>query len=397
LLICFFVGGIALASHTSINSLVNSAESYIEEDMAEEMLFRFSEEELDFFDEEITRILVNNRFNGSVLIARYGTVLYHRTLGFADFRNHIPLTPNTPFQLASISKTFTGAAVLLLQEEGKLNIDDPIKDHIPTFPYDAITVRHLLNHTSGLQNYMWLVERFWKNPLPPTNENVLDLFIKHQRPLDFTPGTRFAYSNTGYAFLGLLIERVSGQRYPDFVRERIFQPLAMENTFVYDLHAGAVPSERAFGFRQTTRAMVVIPDVAHDGVFGDKGIYSTTSDLYKWDQAIYLNALLPADVWQQAFQPAVLRNNNTIEYGHGWRLQTYLDRRIAHHPGRWNGFRTSFKRFIDDHATLILLNNTNRDITGLIRDIQKTIFHEEIHMIPLDQMVDEGEEYGGSS
>lgn len=394
LLLLILVSGLALVSKTSYRASSVGSDVYqeVEEEMGMGML-RYSEEELDYFDEEITRLLLRHRFNGSVLVARYGTILYQRSFGFADFRNHTPIEPRTCFQLASISKTFTATAVLLLQEDGLLSIDDPVRKHIPTFPYEAITIRQLLNHTSGLQNYMWLVERFWKNPLPPTNENVLDLFIRHNRPLDFTPGSRFAYSNTGYAFLGLLIERVSGQRFPDFLSRRIFGPLGMEDTFVYDLHAGLSPSNRAFGFRQGGRSMIVIPDVEHDGVFGDKGIYSNVIDLYRWDQAIYKNALLPARVWQEAFQPARLRNNNEVNYGHGWRLQTFMDRRIVHHPGRWNGFRTSLKRFVDDHATLILLNNTNRDISAMINEIQKTIFHEEVLMIPDGS---EDETLGGS-
>ena len=381
-----------MVSHTGFYSM-GAEEVFLETELdAEEVLYRFSEEELDFFDEEITRLLVNSRFNGSVLIARYGTVLYQRTFGFSDFRNYTPVNPATTFQLASISKTFTASAVLLLQEEGLLHIDDAVKEHIPQFPYPDITIRQLLNHTSGLQNYMWVVERFWKNATPPTNEDMLNLFLRHPRPLDFTPGNRFAYSNTGYAFLGLLIERVSGQRYPDFIRERIFEPLDMKHSFVYDLHAGTTRTDRAFGFRQGRRSFIVIPDVDHDGVFGDKGIYSNAIDLYKWDQAIYQNALLPDHVWQEAFQPARLRNNNEVNYGYGWRLQSFMDRRIVHHPGRWNGFRTSLKRFVDDHATLILLNNTNRDISWLVEELQKTLFHEEILML-VDELPEEAGEH----
>ncbi len=393
LLLVLFVVGLALVSHTAYNAGSGSSEMFVEVDeaAAEKEMIRFSEEELDYFDEEITGLLLRNGFNGSVLIARYGTILYQRTFGFADFRNNTPINPTTSFQLASISKTFTASAVLMLQEDSLLDIDDPVQRHIPTFPYEQITIRQLLNHTSGLQNYMYQVEHHWKKPALPSNEDVLDLFLRHPRPLDFTPGARFAYSNTGYAFLGLLIERVSGKRYPDFIRDRIFTPLGMDNSYVYDLHGGTIYKNRAYGFRPGRRSPIIIPDVDHDGVFGDKGIYSNAIDLYKWDQAIYNNALLPAHVWQEAFEPARLRNNNVVNYGHGWRLQTFMDRRIVHHPGRWNGFRNSMKRYVDDHATLILLNNTNRDISWLVNEIQKTIFHEEFLMLADadDQLDDE--------
>ncbi len=342
--------------------------------------FLFSQEELDFFDEEITDLLKRRRFNGNVLVARNGTVLYKRSFGYADFRNRTPLSEETPFQLASISKTFTATAVLMLQQDGKLQIDDHVVEHIPEFPYPTITIRQLLNHTSGIQNYMWLGERYWNHRRPPSNEDVLDLFLEYPRPLNFTPGNLFGYSNTGYAFLALLVERTSGDRFPDFVRERIFEPLGMEHSFVYDLHHSQPTRERAYGFRPWRRTFLVIPDVDHDGVMGDKGIYSTINDLYTWDQSIYQNKLLPNEVWQEAFEHARLNSNRPVNYGHGWRLQTFMDRPVVHHPGRWNGFRTSLKRFPEDHATLILLNNNNRNITHLVEELQEILFHKDLQM-----------------
>ncbi len=343
----------------------------------------FSPEELAFFEDTLTHYFLRRNFNGTVLLANKGVVVYARAFGFADFRNHRPLLRETPFQLASISKTFTATAVLMLQEDSLLRIDDPLVDHIPEFPYPQMTIRQMLNHTSGIQNYMWLVERFWpRRGTPPTNEDVLRLFLEHPRPLNFTPGNRFGYSNTGYAFLALLVERVSGQRFPDFMRERVFEPLQMHHSFVYDLHGGEPPpGERAFGFRRGWRGPIIIPDVQHDGVMGDKGIYSNIYDLYKWDQSIYDNALLPQHVWEEAFSRTELRNRRTVSYGHGWRLQTFLDRQIVHHPGRWNGFRTSLKRFVDDRATLIILGNTERDITPMVSGLQNILFHQEIRLM----------------
>jgi len=339
----------------------------------------FSDDELFFFEDTITRYLLSRRFNGTVLIAREETILLSRSFGFADFRNHTPLRRETPFQLASISKTFTAAAVLMLQQEGLLHIDDTVTHHIPEFPWPNITIRQMMTHTSGLQNYMWMVERYWNQSQRPDNEDMLQLFIKYPRPLDFRPGSRFAYSNTGYAFLGLLIERVSGQRYPDFLQQQVFDPLDMERTFVYDPHNQKnMTNDRAFGFRRWGNRHIVIPDVHHDGVMGDKGIYSNIHDLYKWDRAISQNRLLPDSIWSMAFEYTRVRNNRPVRYGMGWRLQTYLDNHVVHHPGRWNGFRTAFKRFIDDDVTLIMLGNTSRDLTHLINDLQSIVFYKEI-------------------
>lgn len=339
----------------------------------------FSDDDLFFFQDTITRYLLSRRFNGAVLIAREGTILFSRSFGFADFRNHTPLRQETPFQLASISKTFTAAAVLMLQQEGLLHIDDTVTQHIPEFPWPNITIRQMMTHTSGLQNYMWVIERYWNQPHRPNNEDMLDMFMRYPRPLNFRPGSRFSYSNTGYAFLGLLIERVSGESYASFMQNRIFDPLEMEHTFVYDPHnQDNMTNERAFGFRRWGNRHIVIPDVHHDGIMGDKGVYSNIYDLYKWDRAIHSGKLLPDSIWTLVFEHTRLANNRTVRYGMGWRLQTYLDNHVAHHPGRWNGFRTSLKRFIDDDVTLIMLGNTSRDLTHLINQIQAIIFHKEI-------------------
>ncbi len=352
------------------------AKPAVKEELTPEL---FSDDDIYLIQDSITRYLLAQRFNGSILVAREGTVMLNRSFGFADFRNHEPLQQETPFQLASISKTFTAAAVLMLQQNGSLNINDTVTTHIPEFPWPQITIRQLLTHTSGLQNYMWLVERYWNKDRIPDNEDMMQLFIEYPHGFNFRPGTRFGYSNTGYAFLGLLIERVSGQSYAGFMHQQVFEPLKMENTFVYNPHSKQpMTNDRAFGFRRWGWRHIVIPDVLHDGIMGDKGIYSNIHDLYKWDRAISAGRLLPDSIWHMAFEHTRLANNRPVRYGMGWRLQTYLDNHVAHHPGRWNGFRTSLKRFMDDDATIIMLSNNSRDITHMINNIQNILFHKEI-------------------
>jgi CubicO group peptidase (beta-lactamase class C family) len=337
----------------------------------------YSEEEIDYIDHQITSLLIDSGFNGNVLIARYGMLIYERSFGFSSFNRVEPMNIETTFQLASISKTFTAAAVLILQHEGKLNIEHTVKQYIPEFPYDNITIRHLLNHTSGLQNYMWLVERQWKKKELPNNEDILSLFITHPRSLNFRPGHRFEYSNTGYVFLGLLIERVSGRTYADFIHEYIFTPLGMDRSFVNDLHNPREIPNRAYGYRYSRGRPIIIPDDKLDGPLGDKGIFSTVYDLYKWDQALYKSQLLTPDAWQEIFRNARLNNDTLVSYGLGWRLQSFLGKRIVHHPGRWHGFRTSFKRFPDDHTTIIVLSNNNRGILEIIEGIQDILYYDE--------------------
>jgi CubicO group peptidase (beta-lactamase class C family) len=337
----------------------------------------YSEEEIEFIDYQITKVLTESKFNGTVLIARYGMLVYEKAFGFAHFTRAEPLNMETSFQLASISKTFTAAAVLLLQQQGLLHISDRVDKHIAGFPYNNITIQQLLNHTSGLQNYMWLVERRWTRSTFPNNEDILKLFVDNKRNLNFTPGSRFEYSNTGYVFLGLLIERVSGKSFSEFIHENIFTPLEMDRSFVYDLHNPREIENRAYGFQQARGRYNIIPDDKLDGPLGDKGIFSSAGDLYKWDQAILRSALLPSEIWQKAFTHGRLNNDSTIQYGLGWRLQNYLDKQIVHHPGRWHGFRTSFKRFSGDHTTMIILSNNNQNIVGLIEKIQDIIYYDD--------------------
>ncbi|HSV76398.1 MAG TPA: serine hydrolase domain-containing protein [Bacteroidales bacterium] len=388
------VGLISFLSWFSNNSSFNAPSIRAEapSDLPEAKIPIFTVEDIRLFDERVTNLMTTTGFNGHVLVARNGNILFNRTMGYADLRNEIPLTHQTPFQLASITKTFTAAGVLILHQQEKLHIDSLVVHYINEFPYRNITVRHLLNHTSGIQNYMWVMERYWANSRMPSNQDMLNTFIRQRRPLDFTPGTRFSYSNTGYAMLALVIERVSGERFPDFMHDNIFAPLSMHDTFVFDAHdETAANTPRALGFRPVRGGHALIQQVSHDGVMGDKGIFSTAADLFKWDRAIAANQLLSTSLWEKAFEKTRLKNENTINYGLGWRLQTFLDQRIVHHPGRWSGFRTSFKRFIDSDATLIVLSNTSMNLSGLIENVQQILFQREFAQNPGIELPAEGE------
>ena len=172
-------------------------------------------------------------FNGNVLVAYKGSCIYNESFGYADMLRRRELEKDDIFQLASVSKQFTAMAIMILKEQNKLNYDDAVTKYIPEFPYPRITIRMLLNHTSGLPNYMWLVEHHWKGSNAPYNEDIVKMMAEHKLLLYFTPGSRWDYSNTGYITLASIVERVTNEKFADFMYENTFEPLKMNNSFVY--------------------------------------------------------------------------------------------------------------------------------------------------------------------
>ena len=294
-------------------------------------------------------------FNGSVLIGYKGRILYERYLGLADRAQSIPLSANAPSQLASTSKTFTGAAVLYLYEHKYLNIDDPVQHYLKSFPYPEITVRMLLCHRSGLPDYThWALNYIKDAKTPIYNKTMLDLMATHKPPLESKPGTRFKYSNTNYATLALVIEEVTGMRYKEFMTKYIFQPLGMNHTHVFD-PADGMPPGATVSYKAN---WAIDPVMFADGVYGDKGIYSTVEDMYRWDQSFYANKLLSNETLELAYGPCSFEKAGVKNYGLGWRMLCYPDGyKVIYHNGWWHGNNTCFYRFIKDNFTIIVLGN----------------------------------------
>ncbi|MDP4267002.1 MAG: serine hydrolase domain-containing protein [Bacteroidota bacterium] len=325
-------------------------------------------------EEKIDALLKRTNFNGTALVSIKGKVVYKSSNGYANFQKKEPLKLNSSFQLASVSKQFTAMSVMILMERKKIHFDDPVKKYLPDFPYPNITIKHLLNHTSGLQNYMWLLDYYWKNPKNPTNRDVLNLFKTRTLPLNFQPGKRFCYSNTGYSFLALIVEKVSGMPFADFVKKNIFIPLDMRNSFIYNRAKVDKNEKRVSGYYGSGRRARLVDDDKIDCILGDKGVYSTVEDLYKYDQALYNNKLVSKDTKEQSYNPGKLKNNQEIRYGYGWRLKEYKDKKVIYHNGQWHGFKTSFTRIVEDRNTIILLNNTNSKLAGIIQGIEDIIY-----------------------
>lgn len=294
-------------------------------------------------------------FNGSVLVGHNGKVVYKRSWGYANREHKIPLAPNSPCQLASISKTFTGAAILYLNERKYLNIDDPVVNYIKDFPYAGVTIRMLLSHRSGIPDYIKWYGLYRKdNRTPVSNATIMQMMARFKPKAESRPNTRFKYCNTNYVVLSRIIEVVTEQSYSDFMQKYIFAPLGMKNTFVYNPDV-PLPNHAAISYKYN---WVREPDMFADGVTGDKGIYSTVEDMYRWDQSFYKKRLLSNETIELAYGPCSFEKPGIKNYGLGWRMLCYPDGgKVIYHNGWWHGNNTSFYRLIKENITIIILGN----------------------------------------
>jgi CubicO group peptidase (beta-lactamase class C family) len=299
-----------------------------------------------------TKNLVNKGFNGGILVAKKGQVIFEAYHGFFNLRKKDSLTPHSPFHLASVSKTFTAMATLKLVEMGKLTLDDDVKKFFPQFPYDNVTVKLLLSHRSGLPNYIYFMQRLgWNTKQYCSNEDALSYLIQFKPPITSHAGTHFEYCNTNYALLGLIIEKASGKSYADFLQATFFTPLHMNDTYVFNMSDSAKAMPSYLGKRQQRLNFL-------DTGFGDKNIYSTPEDLLKWDQAMYTNEIFSKQTLDEAYTPYSNEKPGIRNYGYGWRMNVYPNgRKIIYHNGWWHGNNAVFIRMIQDSATIIVLGN----------------------------------------
>lgn len=319
-----------------------------------------------FYNDQISQIdsFLNHankhyRFHGNVLIGHQGEVIFKKSYGYKDFPNQNLHNENSTFQLASVSKQFTAISILMLVEQGKIDLEADIRNYLPGLPYENITVKNLLQHTGGLPNYMWILEHKWKKEKIPTNKDLIALMKELKIQRFFWPGRRHDYSNTGYAVLASIVESVSGRNFGDFVADHIFKPLGMDHSFVYSAAIGKDYPEKLDGYFQKWRRLRIYDQTLHDGIVGDKGVYSTTGDLFLWDKALYTHKLINDSLLHLAMTPGKIRNRWQFPYGFGFRLKKFENQNLVYHKGLWQGFRTSFSRFVDNHLTVIVLNNTD--------------------------------------
>lgn len=314
-------------------------------------------------------------FNGTVLVTKYDQVIYKNAFGLADFYTKDSLTVETAFQLASVSKQFTAMAIMMLKDEGKLTYEDSVQQYIPDFPYHGITIRQLLTHQSGLSNYTYFSDKLWPNRNQNlTNQDVINLMVAHRPQPYYPPNTHFDYSNTGYSLLASIVEKVSETPFATFLRERIFEPLEMKHTFTYSPDVATLTGKIATGhtrFRQKRTSDYL------DTVLGDKGIYSTVEDLYKWDQALYTQKLVSKETLHEAFTGAILKKkkNQEEDYGFGWRIRPLENGDTAvYHGGLWHGFSTYFLRNPKEHSALIILSNLPNGSFSYLQELRHFLY-----------------------
>jgi CubicO group peptidase (beta-lactamase class C family) len=303
----------------------------------------------------------------SVVVARDGALLVHRAFGLADVDAATPASTATNYRLASLTKQFTAMSILLLVDSGKLTLDQKVRTVLPELPAytDAITLRHLLTHTSGLWDYEDFVPDTQR--VQVTDADVLRLTRDRTDSLYFAPGSAWRYSNTGYALLALIVERTSGKRFADFLHERIFAPLGMAHTVAH-IEGGDTITRRAYGHTMHGDTARRTDQSATSAVLGDGGIYSSIDDLMRWDAALRAGRLVRASLWREATTPFVLTSGKETTYGFGWFVETHLGRRRLRHHGETRGFTNAISKYPDDHLTIIVLTNRSDSAPWEIAD-----------------------------
>ncbi len=346
---------------------------------------QFNKNHLKTIDSTLTVLHQKAMFNGVVVLAEKGKIVFQKELGLESTESNKPLTLQSSFNLASVSKQFMAMMIMQLKEQNKLQYDDKVQQYLQKFPYPNITIRHLLTHTSGLEEYETLALKYNNTLDTLDNQKMLELLAAHQPALHFLPGEKWEYSNTGYVLLGSIISQVAAMPIEVFFKQSIANPLQLNNTYIHYLKMRVVDSaskKRVLGFTRANGKNEHNDLIRLDGVIGDGNIYSSAADLLKWDQALYTNKLVAATTMKEAFTPVKLNNGTTFNYGFGWGISN--DGKTVSHTGSWVGFRNLIERQIDTNQTIILLTSGNN---GIARTVISEILANQTPSIPNTQLI----------
>jgi CubicO group peptidase (beta-lactamase class C family) len=329
-------------------------------------------------------------FNGNVLVAKKGRIIYQQAFGYRNLDTKEPLDNNSVFTVASVSKQFTAAAILLLKEQHKLELTDSLRQYFPELPYHDVTIKEMLTHTSGLPDYFLFMGKYWDHNQIAHNGDVIRLLAEKKPPAFFKPGSRFRYSNTAYVVLASIVEKVSGQSFNDFVADRIFKPLHMKQSRVYTTLNNHIEKildyAEGFTFSDSVKRYVPADSVKAfqlvdylAGTSGDKSIATTTGDLLKWDIALKHSQLLEKADLDNMMTPRVLIDTTLkIYYGYGVELGKTAFGNYVSHEGIWPGYRTIMTRYKEADLTVEVLSNNESNAIGTSIALTNILFNKEV-------------------
>lgn len=360
-----------------------------------------------------------HKFNGNILVAEKGEIIYQKSFGEADFKNKIPLTKDSVFNIASISKQFTAAAVMLAVERGLLKLDDPLAKFFPEIPYENITVRQMLTHVSGLPEQNEFMFKYWKSADPVTNKDMIEYLIKYKPETVFKPGENFKYCNTNYSLLAMIVEKATGEKFQNFVTKNIFEPLEMRQTRFLDPQPGnykTIPNQTENYIADTEGKEYFPPQdipmyrnaIALTGLVGAGNIHSTTADLLKWQESLKTEKILKKASVEEMQSPQVEGSVDGSEaYGFGLAIKSIYDDTKIFHYGGTLGFWNSLTHFKKADRTIIVLTN-NESENGITNAIAAILFdqpialpsaHKEIKLAPkqLNRFVGKFQSANGNS
>lgn len=339
----------------------------------------------------------------AVIVIQNGKVLFKKGYGLANLEAKKPITSDTSFLLGSVTKQFTAMAVMMLAERGRIKYDDSLSKFFPEFPpyAEKVTIRQLLNHTAGFPEYdeLWvksgLVDRDWPrstatkpSSFEPTSKDALKL-LSEQKELEFVPGQRWQYSNSGYVILAQIVEKVSGKTFSQFLQENIFHPLGMKRSLLYDETRPRV-AKVATSYTLKDGTYKEIDYTPFNAIYGEDNIYSTVEDMYRWDRALYSERLVKTSTLKEAFTPGRLNNGTLTSYGFGWRVRKFLGLDEVWHGGSWLGFHNCILRFPDQRFTVVVLSNVAQLEPTVIASKISKIYLAAKMTFPVAKQLDSG-------
>jgi CubicO group peptidase (beta-lactamase class C family) len=318
-------------------------------------------------DSLLKRIHKRHDFHGAILVAKNEKIVFNSQIGFADFKKKTPLNERSMFQLASVSKQFTAAAIMLLHERNQIKLTDTVNRYFPAFPYKNVTIKNLLNHTAGLPKYFWVAEHKWQQEKAPTNTEMMELLASSNVQRYFKPGRSFDYSNTGYFVLASIVEKISGTSFSSFLKKNIFDPLEMKDSYVYSFENDSIKENQLDGYRLYRGwRHLKIRSTVNDAIVGDKNVYTTAEDLFKWTLRLNTGGVLTKESLDLMYSKGETIYGREVPYGFGFRIKA----KSIYHHGRWNGFSTGLTKYLEDDLVVIVLEHTSYNA---IRSLNKKI------------------------